>query len=83
MSKNKIIPMQKKLLVHRHQHGTSISFCNLKDFSTEDCRISEKQAIKLAKLCDLDFEPDKGEELDLIDVPTGNIPTVTKEMLND
>lgn len=81
-SKDKTIPLQKKVLIHRHEYGTSISFCNLKNFSNEDCHLTEDQAVKLAKLCDLDFEPNKGEELDLIDVPTGTIPTITKEMLN-
>lgn len=71
-----------KLIVHRHEYGTSTSFCELKDFTDKDCLISEDQAVKLAKLCGLDFEPNKGEELDLLDVPTGNIPTITKEMLN-
>jgi hypothetical protein len=83
MSK-KVIPLQKKVLIHRHEYGTSISFCNLKDFSDEDCiLLTEDQSIKLAKLCDLDFEPEKGEELDLLDVPTETIPIITKEMLNE
>jgi len=72
----------KKLLVHRHQYGTSTAFCLAKDFKDKDLLLSEEQAIKLAKICGLDFEPDKGEELEILDVPSEkDIPTITKEML--
>ena len=73
---------KKKLLVHCHQFGTSTAFCLAKDFKDKDLLLSEEQAIKLAKICGLDFEPDKGEELSILDVPDErDIPTITKEML--
>jgi hypothetical protein len=72
----------KKLLVHRHEYGTSTAFCVVKDFKDKDLLLSEEQAIKLAKICGLDFEPDKGEELNFLDVPSEkDIPTITKDML--
>jgi hypothetical protein len=73
---------KKKLLIHRHEYGTSTAFCLAKDFKDKDLLLSEGQAIKLANICGLDFEPHKGEELDILDVPSENdIPTITKEML--
>jgi hypothetical protein len=69
----------KKLLVHRHQYGTSTAFCLAKDFKDKDLLLTEEQAIKLARICGLDFEPQKGEELDLLDVPSEN--DITKDML--
>ena len=63
----KLIPTSSmKLLVHRHKYGTSTAFFN-SELERQD--ITEEQAIKLAKLCGLDFEPNKDEELDILDVP--------------
>ena len=73
---------KKKLLVHRHEYGTSTAFCLTKDFKDKDLLLSEEQAIKLAKICGLDFEPEKGEDLEILDVPSEkDCPTITKEML--
>ena len=64
-----------KLLVHRHQYGTSTAFFKS---SLERQNITEDQAIRLAKLCGLDFEPHKDEELEILDVPSmDDIPTIT------
>jgi hypothetical protein len=72
----------RKLLVHRHEYGYSTAFCLAKDFKDKDLLLNEKQAIKLANICGLDFEPDKGEELTILDVPNENdIPTITRDML--
>jgi hypothetical protein len=69
-----------KLLVHHHKYGTSPAFFN-SELERQD--ITEEEAIKLAKLCGLDFEPNKDfEELDILDVPNmKDIPYITKEML--
>jgi hypothetical protein len=71
--------MKKLLLVHRHKFGTSTAFCKAKDFTRED--VSQEEAIKLAKLCGLDFEPDEGEELEILDADQMDVPTITKDML--
>jgi hypothetical protein len=72
---------KQKLLIHRHEYGYSTAFCLAKDFKDKDLLLSEEQAIKLAKICGLDFEPDKGEELTIVDVPGNDCPTITKDML--
>jgi hypothetical protein len=72
----------RKLLVHRHEYGTSTAFCLAKDFKDKDLLLNEKQAIKLANICGLDFEPDKDEALDILDVPSEKgMPTITRGML--
>lgn len=71
--------MKKKLLVHRHQYGTSTAFFYAADFEITD--VSEEQAPRLAKLCGLDFEPEKGEDLEILDADQMDCPTITKEML--
>lgn len=75
-----LIPTCMKLLVHKHKYGTSTAFFN-SELERQD--ITEEEAIKLAKLCGLDFEPNKDfEELDILDVPNmKDIPYITKEML--
>ena len=58
----------KKLLVHRHEYGISTAFCNCEGFKDEDFFMTEEQAIKLACLCGLSFDPSKGEELEMLDI---------------
>ena len=58
----------KKLLIHRHEYGTSIAVCILEGFKDEDLLMTEEQSIKVAKLCGLDFEPEKNEELEIVDL---------------
>lgn len=70
--------MKKLLLVHRHEYGTSTAFFNAQNFERED--VSEEQATRLAKLCGLDFEPDKNEKLDILEV-IDDCPTITLDML--
>ena len=70
----------KKLLIHRHQYGISTAICQGIGFKDADFLLEEDQAIKLAKLCGLDFEPDKNEELDIIDLEE-DVTTITKEQL--
>jgi hypothetical protein len=72
---------EKKLLIHRHKYGTSTAVCEAVGFKGKDFLLNEEQAIKLAKLCGLDFEPDKGEELDIVDLDTEDVTTITREQL--
>lgn len=69
----------KKLLIHRHQYGVTVTFCNLKDFKETD--LNEDQSVKLAHLCGLNFEPEKNESLDIMDSPSEEIKEITKDML--
>ena len=74
--------VEKKLLIHRHQYGTSTAVCNCVGFKKNELvnGLSEDQSIELAKLCGLDFEPDKGEELDIVDV-TVNFINIKREQI--
>ena len=69
----------KLLLVHCHKFGVSTAFCNAQDFSRED--VDDEQAVKLAKLCGLDFDTDNAEELSILDADQMDCPTITKDML--
>jgi hypothetical protein len=69
----------KLLLIHRHKFGTSTAFCNAKDFTQED--VSAEEVVNLAELCDLNFEPDEGEELEILNADQMFCPDITKEML--
>ena len=70
----------KKLLIHRHQYGVSTAVCQAVGFQNADFLLEEEQAIKLAKLCGLDFEPHKGEELNIVDLEN-EIVTITREQI--
>lgn len=69
-----------KLLIHRHEYGVSTAVFEAVGFLNEDFVMEEEQAIKLAKLCGLDFEPNKGEELDIVDLEE-TTTTVTREQI--
>jgi hypothetical protein len=71
----------KRILIHRHQYGISTAFCNFEGFKQEDLLMSEEDAIKVAKLCGLDYEPAKGEDLEIISIDDEGITTITKDML--
>lgn len=68
---------QKKILVHRHEYGTSIAIFTC-DFNTDN--LSEEEAVTLAKKCGLDFEPEKSEQLDILDFEE-HTPHITKSMI--
>ena len=76
--------VEKKLLIHRHQYGTSTAVCNCVGFKKNELVIglSEEQSIELAKLCGLDFEPSKGEELDIVDVTVTSTTINRKQIFN-
>jgi hypothetical protein len=69
---------KKKILIHKHKFGTSVATFTC-DFDTD--QLSEDEAIKLAKICELDFEPEEGEELEIVDFDEATCPSVTKDML--
>lgn len=69
---------KKKILIHRHEYGTSVATCKT-DFDAS--QLSETESIKLAEICGLDFEPEKGEELDILDFDEVSCPTITKDLL--
>ena len=75
---------EKKLLIHRHQYGTSTAVCNCVGFKKNELvnGLSEEQSIELAKLCGLDFEPGKGEELDIVDVTITSTTITRKQIFN-
>lgn len=62
--------MGKYLMVHRHNYGVSVAAFIAKDFdptgATLPALTEEGQMIKLAKLCGLDYEPEKEESIDLV-----------------
>lgn len=57
--------MNDYLIIHRHKYGTSHAIFTAADFDPRE--LKEDDAISLAKLCGLDFEPQKNEELEFLD----------------
>lgn len=69
--------MRTKIILHVHNHGTSVAVFTC-DFDTN--QLSDAETLKLAEICGLDFEPELGEDLDIIDV-TETISHITKDLL--
>ena len=76
--------VEKKLLIHRHQYGTSVAVCNCVGFKKNELvnGLSEEQSIEIARLCGLDFEPSKSEELDILDASTIATTINRKQIFN-
>jgi hypothetical protein len=65
---------KKYLLIHRHEYGISHAIFTAEGF--DPLNLDVEHFTKLAKACGLDFEPEKEEELTIVDLD-GRVCNVT------
>lgn len=69
------------LLIHFHEYGVSHAVINCKEFNPTSFA-NDDEAIALARLAGLDFEPDKDEELDVVELDS-DIVTISKKAFSE
>lgn len=69
--------MKKYILIHEHKYGTTISVIQ----STLEIELLRDNLEKIAEVVGTDFEPDKGERLELTVIDPNETTTITLKNL--